>query len=59
MIGGNIPGVTRVLSIAIYEHVEMLEYGNAHFLSGAMLLLSFFMLLLVYRFNHKGMVIHS
>ncbi|MES2604669.1 MAG: molybdate ABC transporter permease subunit [Pseudomonadota bacterium] len=48
MLGGNIPGETRVLSIAIYDHVESLEYAQAHVLAGAMLLLSFFILLTVY-----------
>ena len=41
MIGGNIPGATRVLSIAIYDHVELLEWGTAHVLSGGLLLFSF------------------
>ncbi|MBC80121.1 MAG: molybdate ABC transporter permease subunit [Gammaproteobacteria bacterium] len=49
MIGGNIPGETRVVSIAIYDHVEMLEYTRAHLLAGGLLLLSFLMLTLVYR----------
>lgn len=53
MIGGNIPGQTQVLSIAIYDHVEMLEYGRAHWLSGGLLLLSFLMLLAVYAFNRR------
>jgi molybdate transport system permease protein len=48
MIGGSIPGETRVLSIAIYDHVESLEYGQAHVLSGALLLLSFLLLLTLY-----------
>ena len=48
MIGGNIPGQTRVVSIAVYEHVEALDYGHAHVLSAVPLLLSFLMLLLVY-----------
>jgi len=48
MIGGNIPGETRVLSIAVYEHVEALDYANAHSLSAGLLLLSFVLLLLVY-----------
>ncbi len=48
MLGGNIPGETRVLSIAIYDHVERLEYAQAHLLAGGMLLLSFCMLLTVY-----------
>ncbi len=53
MIGGNIPGRTQVLSIAIYDHVEMLEYGHAHWLSGGLLLLSFLMLMVVYAFNGR------
>lgn len=48
MIGGNIPGVTQVLSIAIYGHVESLEYGQAHVLSAGLVVLSFVMLLTVY-----------
>jgi molybdate transport system permease protein len=53
MIGGNIPGETRVLSIAIYDHVEGLEYVNAHWLSGGLLLVSFLMLITVYALNRK------
>lgn len=48
MIGGNIPGRTRVLSIAIYDHVEALEYADAHLLSAGMLAFSFIVLLGVY-----------
>jgi molybdate transport system permease protein len=48
MIGGNIPGETRVASIAIYDHVEALDYGSAHQLSAVLLLLCFLLLLLVY-----------
>ena len=48
MIGGNIPGKTQVLSMAIYNHVEALEYTNAHWLAGGMLVFSFFVLLLLY-----------
>ena len=48
MIGGNIPGETQVLSIAVYEHVEALDYARAHVLSAGLLLLSFLLLLLVY-----------
>mgnify|MGYP000013957081 FL=1 len=51
MIGGNIPGETQVLSIAIYDHVESLEYAQAHWLSGGLLLLSFIMLMIVYAIN--------
>ncbi|MDH5751842.1 MAG: ABC transporter permease subunit, partial [Deltaproteobacteria bacterium] len=53
MVGGNIPGETRVISIAIYDHVETLEYGAAHLLSGILLAFSFVVLLLVYAINHK------
>ncbi|MCP3869872.1 MAG: molybdate ABC transporter permease subunit [Gammaproteobacteria bacterium] len=53
MIGGNIPGQTQVLSIAIYDHVETMEYSNAHWLSGGLLVLSFFMLMTVYALNRR------
>jgi molybdate transport system permease protein len=53
MIGGNIPGATQVLSIAIYDHVEALDYSRAHWLAGGMLLLSFLMLLSVYAVNRR------
>lgn len=48
MIGGNIPGKTQVLSMAIYNHVEALEYANAHWLAGSMLGFSFLVLLVLY-----------
>jgi molybdate transport system permease protein len=48
MIGGNIPGVTKVLSVAIYDHVEALEYGQAHWLAAGMLVFSFLVLLVLY-----------
>ena len=48
MLGGNIPGETQVLSIAIYGHVEALEYGAAHVLAGGMVLFSFLVLLGLY-----------
>jgi molybdate transport system permease protein len=51
MIGGNIPGETGVLSIAIYDHVEAMDYAQAHLLSGGLLLTSFVMLIFVYLFN--------
>lgn len=53
MVGGNIPGVTKVLSIAIYDHVEVLEYTQAHFLSGFLLILSFLILTVVYTANRR------
>ena len=51
MIGGNIPGETGVVSIAIYDHVEAMEYGQAHWLAGGLLATSFLMLLFVYITN--------
>lgn len=51
MIGGNIPGETRVVSVQIYDHVEALDYGQAHWLAGAMILFSFLVLLALYGFR--------
>lgn len=51
MIGGSIPGETRVISVQIYDRVEALEYTQAHWLAAAVLLFSFFLLLLLYAFN--------
>ncbi len=48
MIGGNIPGRTKVLSVAIYDHVEALEYTEAHWLAGGLVVFSFVVLLLMY-----------
>lgn len=53
MIGGNIPGNTQVLSIAIYDHVEALEYGQAHWISGGLLLFSFVMLMMIYALHRR------
>ena len=53
MVGGNIPGVTKVLSIAIYDHVEVLEYSQAHFLSAFLLLFTFLILTIVYTINRR------
>ncbi len=53
MIGGNIPGETRVVSVAIYEHVEALEYARAHMLSLLLVLTSFVILYAVYRLNRS------
>jgi molybdate transport system permease protein len=54
MIGGNIPDRTRVVSVQIYDHVEALEYTQAHWLAAGMLAFSFVVLLLLYRFNPNG-----
>lgn len=48
MIGGNIPGRTRVVSVQIFDHVEALQYGQAHVLAGCLLIFSFVVLLTVY-----------
>ena len=48
MIGGNIPDKTRVVSVQIYDHVEAMEYAQAHWLAGAMLAFSFAVLLALY-----------
>jgi molybdate transport system permease protein len=53
MVGGSIPGETKVASVAIYEMVEIMDYSSAHIYSILMLLLSFSVLLTVYIFNHK------
>ena len=53
MVGGNIPGSTRVISIAIYEHVETLDYAQAHALSAGLLVFSFVVLLSVYVLNRR------
>ena len=53
MMGGNIPDQTRVVSVQIYDHVEALEYAQAHWLSGGMLVFSFAVLLALYVFNPR------
>jgi len=53
MVGGSIPGETKVASVAIYEMVEMMDYDLAHIYSAIMLFISFLVLLGVYIFNHK------
>jgi molybdate transport system permease protein len=56
MIGGSIPGETRVLSIALYEEVETLNYAHAHVLAGGLLLFSFLLLLIVYAQGRRSLV---
>lgn len=53
MVGGNIPGETKVVSIAIYEQVETIKYAEAHILSGGLLVFSFLVLLVVYIMNRR------
>lgn len=54
MIGGNIPDKTRVVSVQIYDRVEALEYAQAHWLSGGMVVFSFLVLLALYGLNRRG-----
>ena len=53
MVGGNIPGQTKVISIAIYEKVETINYAEAHVLSAIMLVFAFLVLLFVYVMNRR------
>lgn len=53
MVGGNIPGKTKVISIEIYDRVEILEYTQAHVLSAGLLIFSFLVLVMVYSVNRK------
>lgn len=53
MIGGNLPGVTRVASVQIYDHVEAMEYMDAHRLSAVMLMFSFLVLLALYAWRPR------
>ena len=54
MLGGNIPGQTRVISVQIYDHVEALEYGQAHWLAGGLLAFSFVTLMALYLLQPKA-----
>ncbi|KHF26471.1 molybdenum ABC transporter permease subunit [Solemya velum gill symbiont] len=53
MIGGNIPGETRVLSVAIYDHVEALEWGQAHMMAAGLLAFAFITLVLMYMIDRR------
>jgi molybdate transport system permease protein len=53
MVGGNIPGRTSVISIAVFEHVETLQYAQAHYLSAILLVSSFLLLLLIFGLNRR------
>jgi molybdate transport system permease protein len=53
MIGGNIPGATRVLSVAIYGHVEALDYARANRLALGLVLFSFTVMFLLYLINER------
>jgi len=54
MIGGNIPGKTRVVSVQIYDHVEAMEYTEAHWLAGGMVAFAFLVLFALYTFNNSS-----
>ena len=53
MIGGNIPGETRVLSIALFDHVEAFNYAQAHLLAGSLLIGSMVLMALIYLLNYQ------
>lgn len=59
MVGGNIPDKTRVVSVQIYNHVEALEYAEAHWLAGGLLLFSFTVLLVLYTGLKTSSVAHQ
>jgi molybdate transport system permease protein len=59
MVGGNIPGRTKVISIAIYEHVETLDYAQAHIVSAGLLVFSFVVLLTVFILNRRVRLVRS
>ena len=59
MIGGNIPGVTRVISVQIYDYVETMEYASAHELAALMLVFSFLVLLALYTLSPSKRKPHS
>ena len=54
MLGGNIPGKTRVVSVQIYDHVEAMEYTQAHWLAGGMVVFAFIVLVLLHWLQPKG-----
>lgn len=56
MVGGNIPGQTRVVAIEVYSRVEVLDYAGAHILSAGLLVFSFAVLSVVYVLNRRGRV---
>ena len=53
MIGGNIPGATRVLSVAVYEHVEATDFDSAHRLAAGMVVFALVVLVTLYVVNRK------
>jgi molybdate transport system permease protein len=59
MVGGNIPGVTRVVSVQIYDHVEAAQYADAHRLAAVMLGFAFAVLLALQIYNRRGQRNHS
>jgi molybdate transport system permease protein len=54
MIGGNIPGETRVLSVAIYDYVESLQWAQAHLLAGGILVFSFIVILTMFLLEKRA-----
>ena len=58
MVGGNIPDKTRVVSVQIYNHVEAMDYADAHWLAGVLLVFSFAVLLVLYTVLKTQPVVH-
>jgi molybdate transport system permease protein len=58
MLGGNIPGRTRTVSVQIFDHVEAMEYAQAHWLAGGMVVFSFLVLLALYASRHRRSGLH-
>lgn len=59
MVGGNIPGETRMLSIAIYDHTEAMDYAGAHLLAGGLLAGSLLLLVAIHALNRRASVARS
>ena len=59
MVGGNIPDKTRVVSVQIYNHVEAMDYADAHWLAGVLLVFSFAVLLVLYTVLKTQPVAHQ
>lgn len=54
MVGGSIPGETKVISVAVFEHVETIQYAQAHVLSAGLLLTSFLLLVIIFWLNNRS-----
>ena len=59
LTGGSLPGITRVVSVQIYDHVEALQYGAAHQLAAVLLILAFVLLLALYAWRPRASVLRG